>query len=70
MKFYVRRFIASLLAVPIVFGVYILGTTVLAGLSSGGGLDYSVLIPLGAVWVGFVTFAPEVWRFVNRVSTP
>lgn len=70
MKFYVRRFVGSLLALPIVFGAYIIGTTALAGLSLGGGLDYSVLIPIGVVWVGFATFAPEVWRFVNRISAP
>lgn len=68
MKFYVRRFIASLLTLPIVLGAYFLFVALLAGFSVGGGFDYTVLYPIAFVWVGFVTFAPQVWRFTEKVS--
>jgi hypothetical protein len=68
MKFYVRRFIASLLALPIVLGAYFLFVALLAGFSVGGGFDYTVFYSIAFVWVGAVTFAPEFWRFVQRVS--
>jgi hypothetical protein len=68
MKFYVRRFIASLLALPIVLGAYLLLVGLLATLTVGGGFDYTVLYPIAFVWVGAITFAPDFWRFVQRVS--
>ena len=67
MKFYARRFIASLLALPIVLGAYLLFVALLAGFSVGGGFDYTVLYPIAIVWVGAITFAPDFWRFVNRL---
>jgi hypothetical protein len=67
MKFYVRRFIASLLALPIVLGAYFLFVALLAGFSVGGGFDYTVLYPIAFVWVVLFTIAPDFWRFVNRM---
>lgn len=68
MKYYVRRFIASLLALPIVLGAYVLFVALLAGFTVGGGFDYTVLYPIAFVWVGAITFAPEFARFVNRLG--
>jgi hypothetical protein len=72
MKFYVRRAVVGLVAVPLVAGAYLLGYALLVGAGAGASSNASEVWATG-LWIGglsavFLTFAPQVINLARKVS--
>jgi hypothetical protein len=69
-KFHLRRFIASLIASPILAGLYLAMWFLLTMLGAGGNYEMAMnAVPsILVVWVLLFTFWTEFYNFVERVT--
>ena len=71
MKFYIRRAVAGVIAVPVIAGLYTLGYLWLV-IAGGEPTITSVEVFNNGLWLGglvavMLTFSPQVSKFLNRV---
>ena len=72
MKFYFRRAVVGLVAVPFVAGAYLLSYALLVGAGAGASSGVSEVWANG-LWIGglfavFLTFAPQVMALARKVG--
>jgi len=69
-KFHLRRFIASLLATPLVAGTYLAMWFALTMLGAGGNYEMAMnAVPtIIVVWILVMTFWTEFYSFAMRMS--
>ncbi len=72
MKFYFRRAVVGLIAVPFVAGAYLFAYALMVGAGAGASSSASEVWATG-LWIGglgavFLTFAPQVMNLARKVG--
>lgn len=71
MKFYIRRAVAGIVAMPVIAGTYFVGYLALVGFGAESGLfpveAWNNGILIGAVCAVALVFAPNLDKFISKI---